>query len=302
MRVVFFGNHTVGLTALSTLTNITNVVGVIAHPVDPEDGINYESVYGWACDKGLRVIRGKPTDLSVIKFVVDLQPDLLWVTDYRYILPETLVNLAPHGAINLHPSLLPKYRGRASINWAILNGETEIGLTAHYIDLGTDSGDIIHQIKLKILETDYIGDVIKKLLPLYKSITRMTIKDLKINLLNRQKQNELFASYFTARYPKDGQIDWRQSAVKVVNLVRAVSTPYPGAYSYLGKVKVYIWKASMTLGDSKADAGTIVKFESSSPVISCGDNAITLNEFEFEGGKNSDIWLGQKFSWVDENE
>ena len=142
MRLLFFGNHTVGVRALAAAAELTEVVGVVAHPPDPEDGLRYESVADFATAQGWPVLRAVGRDAGVAAFVAAQRPDVIWITDYRYLLPAAVVALAPLGAINLHPSLLPKYRGRAPVNWAILHGESELGLTAHRVDDGMDTGDV----------------------------------------------------------------------------------------------------------------------------------------------------------------
>jgi len=134
MRIVFLGNHTVGVKVLDTLNEVANLSGVVAHPPDPDDGVRYASVYEWSLEHRIPVIRGRAKDAVVHGFIRDRCPELLWVTDYRYLLPAEVLNLAPWGAVNLHPSLLPEYRGRASVNQAIINGETRLGLTAHFIE------------------------------------------------------------------------------------------------------------------------------------------------------------------------
>ncbi len=134
MRIAFLGNHTVGVIVLKLLFKEKDIVGVVAHPADPEDGIRYRSVYKFAVKHCLPVIRAKGKDKNHEQFIREKKPDLLWITDYRYLIPKNIISLAPLGTINLHPSLLPKYRGRAPVNWAIINGETILGLTAHFVD------------------------------------------------------------------------------------------------------------------------------------------------------------------------
>ena len=123
MNVIFFGNHTVGVSVLKVLLKEVNVEGVVSHPSDPEDGIKYESVYDFSLSNNLNAIRGKGSDKKIVNFVTTKSPDLIWVTDYRYLLPKKIFTVPKYGSINMHPSLLPKYRGRASLNWAIINGE-----------------------------------------------------------------------------------------------------------------------------------------------------------------------------------
>ena len=153
MRIAFLGNHTVGVRALGTLASAVDVVAVVAHPPDPEDGVRYESVFEFAKKHGLPAIRGKPGQTHVRELLQEASPELIWVTDYRYLLPIELIDQARLGAVNLHPSLLPRYRGRAPVNWAILHGESELGLTAHFIDEGMPSA-----IRLSLMEAPSSSD------------------------------------------------------------------------------------------------------------------------------------------------
>jgi methionyl-tRNA formyltransferase len=141
------------------------------------------------------------------------------------------LELAKSGAINLHTSLLPKYRGRAPINWAILNGESELGLTAHWVDAGMDTGDIIMQRKFLLGQDQDVGDALQLLYPIYEYVTEYIIDGFKHETLSRLKQNEAEASVFPRRKPQDGLIDWNRPARDVWNLVRAVAHPYPSAFA-----------------------------------------------------------------------
>jgi len=295
MRVVFFGNHDVGIATLDALAQHADVVGVVAHPIDPEEGIRYASLFDFATINNLNVTRGKGKDTAVMKFVKGLDPDLVWVTDYRYILPSHLLSIAKFGAINLHPSLLPQYRGRASINWAILNGETEIGLTAHFIDEGVDTGDIITQLKITIDSDQDVGNAITALLPKYCSITRDVLSFFASGVIPRRAQEHTKSSYFPARRPEDGRIDWCQSAGKILNLVRAVAHPYPGAFCESQYGKIFIWKActSCTMGIVVGQPGALVGFsEKDNPVIQCGDGFLEILDCAREDGSKVHLIAG----------
>lgn len=243
MRVVFLGNHTVGIKALEAIGETEEVAGVIAHPHDPEDGARYLSVYEFALQRGWNVIRGTGKDPATENFVIAAQPDLLWVTDYRYLLPPSLLSIAPLGAVNLHPSLLPKYRGRAPINWAILNGETILGLTAHFIDEGMDTGDIIAQESFELKEDQDVGDALEILYPLYSALTRRVLTYFRTGQIPRTKQDHRQATTYPRRRPEDGLIDWHKTAKEVLCLIRAVAPPYPGAFTYLNGKRLFIYKA-----------------------------------------------------------
>lgn len=295
MRVVFFGNHDVGIATLDTLVQNAEVVGVVAHPLDPEDGVRYSSLFDFALKINLNVIRGKGKDTSVISFVKELAPDLIWVTDYRYILPSCLFSLAKFGAINLHPSLLPKYRGRASVNWAILRGENEIGLTAHFIDEGVDTGDIISQISIKINSHQDVGYALTELTTKYRHITNDVLAFFASGVVPRRAQDNSKASLFPARKPEDGHINWSDSAENIMNLVRAVAHPYPGAFCESQYGRIFIWKACLT------DATTTSAFQPGSVIdlsdknhllIQCGYGILKIIEFSFESGLRVQLIAG----------
>ena len=296
MRVVFLGNHTVGVTALSVLAGGAEVVGVVAHPLDPEDGVLYQSVSEYAKSCGFSVIRGKASEPRVADFIAEAKPDLLWITDYRYLLPAHLLCIAPLGTINLHPSLLPSYRGRAPINWAILHGETELGLTAHFVDEGMDSGDIIEQEYFELSVDEDVGDALSKLIPLYAAVSSRILKNLQTGNIVRRKQDDSRSTYFPARKPEDGLIDWGQSAMVIVNLVRAVAKPYPGAFTFMGGAQILIWKACLAKPWVNGQAGTIIGFEQGAPVVACGGGALVLTLFELPEAENCKIELGVKFT------
>jgi methionyl-tRNA formyltransferase len=284
MRTLFFGNHTVGVIALEALIAETDVQGVVAHPPDPEDGVRYRSVYDHARQCGLPVIRGEARTQDVQTFVMDRDIDLLWVTDYRYILPPTILTQARLGGVNLHPSLLPRYRGRASLNWAIINGESTVGLTAHFLATGIDSGDIIKQVAVPVAEDEYINDVLNRLFPLYESLTREVLQDFRNTRVTRSPQEHLLASTFPARRPTDGQIDWCRPATDVKNHVRAISHPYPGAFSSTPKYNLRIWKADTLLDDNPdVPPGTILAVDISTVTIKCGYASLLAQAFDIVG-------------------
>ena len=287
MRVVFLGNHTVGINAIKALEDEIDLIGIVAHPPDIEDGLNYESVFDYAILKNIPVIRGSSKEFKTQEFISQLKPDLIWVTDYKYILPTNLIKIAPLGAINIHPSLLPKYRGRAAINWAVINGENEFGLTAHYIDEGVDTGDIIEQFRIPIGDYDYISDLLERSYPLYYDLTKYVIKKVKGNSVNRVVQCHENVIY-PKRCAEDGQLNWEKPAKDIINLIRAVSKPYPGAFSYIFNSKIYIWRAENfeTKDLTSCVNGEVLYTDNqNSIIIKCSDGYIKVTDFTFE--KNS---------------
>jgi len=280
MRVIFFGNHTVGVRVLSALLEHTTVVGVVAHPDDHEDGVVYESVFEYSKLKKLNVIRSTGKSMITFNFVNKIKPDLIWVTDFKYIITENIFLIAPLGAVNIHPSLLPHYRGRASINWAIINGETKFGLTAHFIDKNIDTGDIIRQKKITIKSNDYIGNILQKAYPEYYEITVEVIELFKKGKVTRIPQL-LKLPMYGKRTPEDGKIDWNQPIENIYNLIRAVSHPYPGAFTFLGRSKILIWESKIISKNSNNlyKNGQVIDVSSISFKVKCNSGILEITKY-----------------------
>lgn len=284
MRVLFLGNHTVGIKALEVISETEEVVGVIAHPPDPEDGARYLSVYDYAIRRGWKPIRSTGKDRNLARFIRDASPELLWITDYRYLLPDSLLGAAPLGVINLHPSLLPRYRGRAPINWAILRGETTLGLTAHFVDGGLDTGDIISQMSFELGTDHDVGDALEILYPLYYRLTKEVLGFIRRGRVPRTPQDHSQATRFSHRRPEDGRIDWHQSVHSIWNLVRAVSSPYPGAFTTLADYKLTVWKAQPSSFHltSRSTPGAVLDVGTHGVAVQCGDGILSLTSFELD--------------------
>jgi methionyl-tRNA formyltransferase len=288
MKVLFLGNHTVGVRTLRAIRRQADLVGVAAHPDDPEDGVRYESVFAEARALGVPAIRttGKAPELA--EFVRRAAPDLLWIADFRYLLPREIVALARHGAINLHPSLLPAYRGRASINWAILRGETEFGLTAHVVDEGMDTGDIVGQRAYRLERTQDVGDALATLYPIYEDLTGEVLRDFQTQRLRRRAQPPSGATAFPRRRPEDGLIDWSKPAPEIWNLVRAVAAPYPGAFTPWAGGTLRIWKAGGEVpfaAGRRPEAGEVLESNEATGTltVACGEAALVVTRVEREG-------------------
>lgn len=290
LKVVFLGNHTVGVRTLGVLARDAQLVGVVAHPDDPEDGVRYESVAAEAQRLQIPFVRGAGRSVQVADFIRDRAPDLLWITDYRYLLPGKMLRLARLGAVNLHPSLLPRYRGRASINWAILHGESELGLSAHWVDEGMDTGNILAQRRYTLARDEDVGDALEKLYPLYERVTAEVLTQLARGALAGTPQDHAAASEFPRRRPEDGAITWERPAREVWNLIRAVAAPYPGAFANVHGARLRIWKAAgvrefpfgatATPGELLAISGDARRL-----TIACADAAIEITHYEIESGE-----------------
>ncbi|MDD5296726.1 MAG: formyltransferase [Rhodocyclaceae bacterium] len=234
-RAVVFAYHNVGVRCLSVLlAHGVDVALVVTHEDSPAETIWFESVAKLAAMHDIPVIT--PADANapeVIERIRALRPDFIFSFYYRQMLKPELLELASRGAYNMHGSLLPKYRGRVPVNWAIIRGEKETGATLHEMVAKPDAGAIIARQAVPILPFDTAGDVFAKV----TVAAEMALNDVLPALLSGTAPslpNDLASgSYFGGRKPEDGRIDWTRPATEIHNLIRAVAPPYPGAFTTL---------------------------------------------------------------------
>lgn len=180
-------------------------------------------------------------------FISGLTPSLIIVMGWRTLIPKEIFEIPPLGCVAVHESLLPKYRGFAPVNWAVINGETKTGVSLFFLSDGIDDGDIIGQKSVPILTGDTAADLYRKTSLASVRILRKFLPLLKIRKAPKKKQNEKQATYTCARIPGDGQINWRDSTETIYNLIRALSYPYPGAFTYLNGEKLIVSRASIPI-------------------------------------------------------
>lgn len=238
-RVVVFAYSEVGTRCLETLLRLgAHVVGVFTYEDDPQETIWFHSVAQTALEAGLPVLFGPPTEERVRA----LRPDLLFSFYYRDMIGESILRLPGLGAFNMHGSLLPKYRGRACVNWAVLMGETETGATLHHMVKSADAGDLVDQERVPILFEDTAQDVALKVADAAVAVLERSWPLLAAGRAPRIPQDPALATTFGRRRPEDGHIDWTWEAKRIYNLVRAVTRPFPGAFTFAGGRKLLVWR------------------------------------------------------------
>jgi methionyl-tRNA formyltransferase len=235
-RAVVFAYHNVGVRCLEVLlARGVDVPLVVTHEDNPAETIWFDSVARTATQRAIPVITPQdPNAPEVVARIAACKPDFLFSFYYRLMLKAPLLALAPRGALNVHGSLLPKYRGRVPINWAIIHGETETGATLHYMAEKPDSGDIVAQSPVPILPDDTAKDVFDKVTFVAAAMLDTVLPSLVAGTAPRTPQDLRKGCYFGGRSPEDGIIDWSRDAASIHNLVRAVAPPYPGARTTLG--------------------------------------------------------------------
>jgi methionyl-tRNA formyltransferase len=247
-RAVVFAYHDVGVRCLKALlSGGVDVPLVVTVVDDPNETQWYASVAATARDYGLNVIA--PAEANAVELeraVQELHPDFIFSFYYRALLKAPLLRAARRGALNMHGSLLPKFRGRAPVNWAILKGETECGATLHHMVERADAGDIVDQLAVPILEDDDAREVLGKVTVAAETILARSLAGLIAGSAPRRPQPIQPGQYFGRRGPLDGRIDWRWPARQVHNLVRAVAPPFPGAFTQVGAQRWEIHRTRLT--------------------------------------------------------
>jgi len=235
-QAVVFAYHDVGVRCLKALLSArVEIPLVVTVADDPGENRWYASVAATAADYGLACVAPATAATPELEARLRaLQPDFLFSFYYRSLLPAGLLASARRGALNMHGSLLPKYRGRAPVNWAILNGETETGATLHYMVERADAGDIVDQLGIPILADDDAREVFAKVTVAAETILARSLPKLIAGTAERWPQSILPAQYFGRRTPEDGRIDWSRPAREIHDLVRAVAPPFPGAFAEVG--------------------------------------------------------------------
>lgn len=232
-RAVVFGYHDVGVRCLEVLLSAgIEVPLVVTHQDDPGETQWFASVSATAGKHGLRVATpATPNAPEFVREIEALAPDFIFSFYYRSLLDEALLRIPKRGALNMHGSLLPRYRGRAPVNWAILNGERETGATLHYMVPRADAGEIVDQLAVPILPDDDARAVMMKVTEAARTVLARSLPGLLAGTAPRRPQRIEEGSYFGRRRPEDGRIDWRRPAAEIHNLVRAVAPPFPGAFT-----------------------------------------------------------------------
>ena len=284
MKAVVFAYHNLGCIGLQALVDAGyEVQAVFTHMDDSGESRFFSSVAHQAARLGLPAFAPEDVNHSLwAERIRELCPDVLFSFYYRDLISDEILSIAPLGGFNLHGSLLPRYRGRAPVNWVLVNGEKETGITLHKMVRQPDAGDIVGQSSVAIADDDTALILHEKLCAAAKPLLADLLPRIKTGAFSLKKQNEAEASYFGRRGPEDGEIDWQKPASAVYNLVRAVTEPYPGAFTYSSQRKMIVWKARVISGGSGERPGTVL---STDPlVIACGEDALEVVSGQTEQG------------------
>ncbi len=295
-RCVVCAYQEVGHAALSELIELgVEIPLVVTHADDPGEERWFGSVADLAVGAGIPVlVPDDPNAPDVVETLTKARPDLLFSFYFRKLLRPPILELPRLGALNLHGSLLPHYRGRAPVNWAILHGESETGVTLHYMDAKPDHGDVVGRRAVAIERDDTALSVTRKLAAAGRVLLREMVPRLAAGTAPREPQDHVAARYFGGRSAADGEIDWAQPAESIRNLVRAVTRPWPGAFGEIAGRRVFVWWAEVRSGS--ASPGALVVGDDGAPLVGTGEGLLELVEVSGEGGASVSgrEWLGAR--------
>lgn len=285
-RILFFGYSEVGYECLSLLLERgDNVIGLVTHEDNPNEKIWFQTPAVAARAKGIPVHTPEKVNTPEwIERITAWQPDLILSVYYRNMISSRILALPRLGAFNLHGSLLPRYRGRAPINWAVLHGEPRIGMTLHRMVKSADAGAIVDQEGVDLGPRDTAEQAFRKVLPCARLVIARQIDALLAGTAREMPQDESQATYFTGRKPEDGRIAWTSTSRQVFNLIRAVTDPYPGAFTELAGSRLMVWwgePESPATAGRRGRPGEVLSLEPL--VVATGDGALELTRTEWRG-------------------
>jgi methionyl-tRNA formyltransferase len=292
LKIVFMGTAELSCASLEKLARdkFFSIVAVVTQPDKPkgrELKLQFSPVKILAEKLNLPLLQpAKARDEKFISELRELKPDLIVVVAYGQILPQAILDLPKFGCVNVHTSLLPKYRGASPIQSVILDGETETGVTIMKMDAGLDTGDIITQTRTPISPEDNSQTLHDRLAQLGAELLARTIPDFVAGKIKPRPQPAEGASYAAKIKKEDGRIDWNQPAQKILDQLRAF-TPWPGAFTFLKAEPkpqlLKIWKAEIV--ERSGAAGEILQADKNGIIVACGLNALQILELQREGGR-----------------
>ena len=279
-KIVVCAYHNVGCRCLEELIRQgADIALVFTHEDSPVEEIWFSSVKEVAEKNGIPWLTTEINLPENVALLRDIAPDFILSFYYRNMIRREVLDIPRLGALNMHGSLLPKYRGRVPVNWAIINGETESGATLHYMVEKPDAGDIVDREKVPILFTDTALDLFNRVTDAAVRVIGRSWPLLAAGTAPRTPMDLPSGSYFGGRKPADGLIDWTMGAVPIYNLIRGVTHPYPGAFTFMDGRKVFIWSAWPVEGCG--EPGEIVSAEPL--LVGTGEGILEIRSLQMEG-------------------
>jgi methionyl-tRNA formyltransferase len=305
LKVIFMGTPLCACPFLKFLIEKENVVGVFSGP-DTKAGRNMKAhipeVKELAIDNSINVLQPERlNDPVVIDKIKKMDPDLILVVAYGYKIPNEILSIPKFGSINIHFSLLPKYRGASPVSWAIINGEKNTGVTSFFISEKMDAGDIISQKEIKIYENDNAQTLMNKLIDLGIEVLDETINLIKTNKIKSRTQDVSLISYAPKLNKDLGKINWKNENFKIHNIIRGLF-PWPGTYTFFKKDKelliVKLFDSELSDIKSSETPGAIIDISKTKGIlVSCGEKTLWIKNVQLAGNRKIsgyDLYVGRK--------
>ena len=285
MRAVVFAYHNVGVRCIQVLlARGVDIALVVTHRDNPDEQIWFESVAALCTEKNIPFVTpDDPTDALLHEQIAAVAPQLIFSFYYRHMLPVALLALASAGAFNMHGSLLPKYRGRVPINWAVLHGEETTGATLHEMVAKPDAGAIVAQTSVPILPDDTAHLVFGKVVVAAEITLWNVLPEILAGRTPRLPNDLANGSYFGGRKAADGCIDWQQTAQQIYNLHRAVAPPYPGAWTVLGETTFVIGAARLAARSFANIPSGLIVMDNAIFGVGIDGNALSISSLLCDG-------------------
>ena len=289
MKVVFMGTPDFAVPSLEMLIEKHEVVAVVTQPDKPK-GRGKKMVYPVIKEKALEhnitVLQpNKVREEEFIEVLKELNADIIVVVAYGQILPESILNMPKYGCINVHGSLLPKYRGAAPIQWSVINGEKKTGVTTMYMAKGLDSGDMLLKGEMDILEDDTFGSLRDRMSLVGAKVLEETLEKIQSGSVERIEQNHNEATYAPMIEKETGHINWEKGSDEIINLIKGMD-PQPGAFCIYKDEVLKVWKAVKAEDKyESANIGEIVDINKKGFIVKTNDGALLITEIQAKGGK-----------------
>ena len=293
MKVVFMGTPDFAVETLEAILQAGHeVTGVVTQPDKPKGrgkSMQYPPVKETAMAHALPVYQPQRIrEPECVEEIRKMEPDVIVVVAFGQILPKEILKLPKYGCVNVHASLLPKYRGAAPIQWAVIDGEKETGVTTMLMEEGLDTGDILMRTVIPLDEKETGGSLFDKLAKEGAALLIKTLEALEQGTATRTKQADADSTYAKMLTKKLGKIDFTKSAVEIERLIRGLN-PWPSAYTgYNGKT-LKIWSASVVDGEAKGEPGQVVEVDKEKLLVQTGEGLLSLEEVQLEGKRRMDI-------------
>lgn len=293
MKIVFMGTPDFAAVTLDKLIEAGHdVVAVVTQPDKPKGrgkAIAFSPVKELALQHNIQVLQPiKVKEEEFIQTLEEINPEVIVVAAFGQILPKRILDMPKFGCINVHASLLPKYRGAAPIQWVVINGEKEAGVTIMHMDVGCDTGDMIIKDQITLDKKETGGSLHDKLAVLGGNLIIEALHLIKEGKAPREQQVEAESTYVKMLSKEDGKIDFTKSAIEIERLIRGMN-PWPSAFTSLHGKMLKIWDADVIESEKKGEIGDVVEVTKNSLLVQTGDGLLAIKELQLEGKKRMPV-------------